>query len=235
MYDAALNEQLLESARKGDAASLELLVENNMGLVRTAALAFRERGVEQDDLIQIGTIGLIKAIRGYDPSFGTVFSTYAVPLIMGEIRKFLRDDGPVKISRRIKQNARTVAAARDSFAAQNDRDPTVFELCTLCSLSDDEVLAALDAGTPLLSFDAEYGDTTLENIVGCDNIEKMLENLSLRQAINALDDTERKIICLRYFRHMTQTTVAQLMGVSQVKISRSEKRALEHLRELLGG
>ena len=235
MYDAALNEQLLESARKGDAASLELLVENNMGLVRTAALAFRERGVEQDDLIQIGTIGLIKAIRGYDPSFGTVFSTYAVPLIMGEIRKFLRDDGPVKISRRIKQNARTVAAARDSFSAQNDRDPTVSELCTLCSLSDDEVLAALDAGTPLLSFDAEYGDTTLEFLVGCDNIEKMLENLSLRQAINALDDTERKIICLRYFRHMTQTTVAQLMGVSQVKISRSEKRALEHLRELLGG
>ncbi|HPE94601.1 MAG TPA: sigma-70 family RNA polymerase sigma factor [Bacillota bacterium] len=233
MYDAEKNVLMLGRAREGDGEALRQVCENNMGLVRTVAFAFRERGTELEDLIQIGTIGLIKAIRGYDPSYGTVFSTYAVPLIMGEIKKFIRDDGPVKVSRRIKHDARMILHFREKYASANDGEPTVQEICEQCGLSEEDAVTALDAASPLLSFDAEYGDTSLENLVGSDNIEKMLDKMALRQAVNALEPTERRIILLRYFRSMTQTKVAQMLGVSQVKISRCEKKAIEHLRDAL--
>lgn len=234
MYDSDKNTALLDVAKSGDENVVGILCENNMGLVRSVASAFRERGVEFEDLMQIGTIGLIKAIRGYDPSFGTVFSTYAVPLIMGEIKKYLRDDGLVKISRNIKRNARVVSVCREKLLAELLREPTISELSSAAGLSEEETLSALEASSPILSFDAQYGDVTLENLIGTDNIGETVEKIALHQAIKKLTKEEQTIIKLRFFKNMTQSQVAKALGSTQVKISRQEKKIVAKLGELLG-
>jgi len=224
----------LEEAKSGDAEVVRVLCENNMGLVRTVAGAFRERGVELEDLMQIGTIGLIKAIRGYDASYGTVFSTYAVPLIMGEIKKYLRDDGIVKVSRTIKRNAQLVSKKRDQLSTELGREPTLSELSAAAGLTDEETLSALEASSPILSFDAQYGDITLENLIGTDNIGEAVERIALHQAIKKLEREEQTIVRLRFFKNMTQSQVASALGSTQVKISRQEKKIVAKLREILG-
>ena len=234
MYDSEKNIALLEEAKSGDAEVVRVLCENNMGLVRTVAGAFRERGVELEDLMQIGTIGLIKAIRGYDASYGTVFSTYAVPLIMGEIKKYLRDDGIVKVSRTIKRNAQLVSKKRDQLSTELGREPTLSELSVAAGLTDEETLSALEASSPILSFDAQYGDITLENLIGTDNIGEAVERIALHQAIKKLEREEQTIVRLRFFKNMTQSQVASALGSTQVKISRQEKKIVAKLRELLG-
>lgn len=234
MYDSEKNTLLLETENRNETETLEKLCENNMGLVRTVAMSFRERGVEMDDLLQIGTIGLIKAIRGYDPSYNTVFSTYAVPLIMGEIKKFLRDDGLVKVSRTIKRNARLVALCRDRLASKLGREPTLLELSHESGLDEEETLHALEASSPVLSFDAQYGDITLENIIGNDNISQVVERISLHQAIETLQREDKMLVELRFFRNMTQAQVAKVLGLTQVKVSRREKKIIKTLKELLG-
>ncbi|MBQ6905857.1 MAG: sigma-70 family RNA polymerase sigma factor [Clostridia bacterium] len=234
MYDSEKNIALLEEAKSGDAEVVRVLCENNMGLVRTVAGAFRERGVELEDLMQIGTIGLIKAIRGYDASYGTVFSTYAVPLIMGEIKKYLRDDGIVKVSRTIKRNAQLVSKKRDQLSTELGREPTLSELSAAAGLTDEETLSALEASSPILSFDAQYGDITLENLIGTDNIGEAVERIALHQAIKKLEREEQTIVRLRFFKNMTQSQVASALGSTQVKISRQEKKIVAKLRELLG-
>lgn len=234
MYDSEKNIALLEEAKSGDAEVVRVLCENNMGLVRTVAGAFRERGVELEDLMQIGTIGLIKAIRGYDASYGTVFSTYAVPLIMGEIKKYLRDDGIVKVSRTIKRNAQLVSKKRDQLSTELGREPTLSELSAAAGLTDEETLSALEASSPILSFDAQYGDITLENLIGTDNIGEAVERIALHQAIKKLEREEQTIIRLRFFKNMTQSQVASALGSTQVKISRQEKKIVAKLREILG-
>lgn len=234
MYDSEKNTALLDVAKSGDEEVVRVLCENNMGLVRTVANAFRDRGVEFEDLMQIGTIGLIKAIRGYDQSFGTVFSTYAVPLIMGEIKKYLRDDGIVKVSRVIKRNARIVSVCRERLQAELLRDPTVSELSAATGLSEEETMSALEVSSPILSFDAQYGDITLENLIGTDNIGETVEKIALHQAIKKLTKEEQSIITLRFFKNMTQSQVAKALGSTQVKISRQEKKIVAKLRELLG-
>ena len=233
MYDSDKNTALLDVAKSGDENVVGILCENNMGLVRSVASAFRERGVEFEDLMQIGTIGLIKAIRGYDPSFGTVFSTYAVPLIMGEIKKYLRDDGLVKISRNIKRNARVVSVCREKLLAELLREPTISELSSAAGLNEEETLNALEASSPILSFDAQYGDVTLENLIGTDNIGETVEKIALHQAIKKLTKEEQTIIKLRFFKNMTQSQVAKALGSTQVKISRQEKKIVSKLGELL--
>ena len=234
MYDSEKNIALLEEAKSGDAEVVRVLCENNMGLVRTVAGAFRERGVELEDLMQIGTIGLIKAIRGYDASYGTVFSTYAVPLIMGEIKKYLRDDGIVKVSRTIKRNAQLVSKKRDQLSTELGREPTLSELSVAAGLTDEETLSALEASSPILSFDAQYGDITLENLIGTDNIGEAVERIALHQAIKKLEREEQTIVRLRFFKNMTQSQVASALGSTQVKISRQEKKIVAKLREILG-
>lgn len=234
MYDSEKNIALLEEAKSGDAEVVRVLCENNMGLVRTVAGAFRERGVELEDLMQIGTIGLIKAIRGYDASYGTVFSTYAVPLIMGEIKKYLRDDGIVKVSRTIKRNAQLVSKKRDQLSTELGREPTLSELSAAAGLTDEETLSALEASSPILSFDAQYGDITLENLIGTDNIGEAVERIALHQAIKKLTKEEQTIVRLRFFKNMTQSQVASALGSTQVKISRQEKKIVAKLREILG-
>lgn len=234
MYDSEKNTALLEGAKNGDEELVRELCENNMGLVRSVASAFRERGVEFEDLMQIGTIGLIKAIRGYDPSFGTVFSTYAVPLIMGEIKKYLRDDGIVKVSRIVKRNARAVSVCRERLQSELLREPTISELSEATGLSEEDTLNALEASSPILSFDAQYGDITLENLIGTDNIGETIEKIALHQAIKKLTNEEQSIVRLRFFKNMTQSQVAKALGSTQVKISRQEKKIVAKLRELLG-
>lgn len=233
MYDASKNAALLELAQTGDDVALDELCRNNMGLVKSIAITFRDRGVEVEDLIQLGTIGLIKAIRGYDKSFGTVFSTYAVPLIIGEIRKFLRDDGIIKVSRSIKRNGYIIAKERERYAAETGEEPTVAMLAERCQLSEEDIITALDAAAPALSLDATYGETPLENIVGVDNISEFVESLSLRQLIDSLPDFEKQLITLRYFKNLTQSQTAKILGVTQVKISREERKIIEKFRVML--
>ncbi|HBL84555.1 MAG: hypothetical protein A2Y17_00870 [Clostridiales bacterium GWF2_38_85] len=235
MYDATKNVSLLELARTGDNNALDELCRNNMGLVKSLAISFRDRGVEIEDLIQIGTIGLIKAIRGYDPSYGTVFSTYAVPLIIGEIKKYLRDDGIIKIGRNIKRNARIIASERDKYFSETGLEPTINVLSERCGLTEDDIITALDAANPLLSLDASYGDSPLDNTVGHDNISEMVEIMSVKQLVDALPEFEKKIIILRYYKNLTQTQTAKILGVSQVKISREEKKIIDRMRGLIIG
>lgn len=233
MYDATINAALLERVRTGDDIAVDELCRNNMGLVKSIALSFRDRGTELEDLIQLGTIGLIKAIRGYDPSYGTVFSTYAVPLIMGEIKKFLRDDGIIKVSRSLKRNARIIAIAKERYMSETGEEPTVAILSEKCELTEEDIITALDAVFPTLSLDATYGDSPLQNIVGFDNMDDVVESMSLRQVINELPDFERKLILLRYFKNLTQTQTAKILGVTQVKISREEKKIMAKFRDML--
>lgn len=229
------NDSLLPKAQKGDKAAFSELVNGNMGLVKSIALRFRERGVDFEDLVQIGTIGLIKAIRNFDTSVGTRFSTYAVPMIMGEIKKYLRDDGIIKVSRELKRTGVLLQRKREEFMREKCAEPTVAELAALCGIEPEEAAAALEASSPLLSFSAPVGDgeATLENLVGSDNIGELAEKISLRQAIAALDETDRRIIVLRYWKGLSQSDVGRRVGMTQVMVSRREKRIISRLREEL--
>lgn len=222
-------------AKNGDRDAMDAVVESNMGLVRSIAVRFNGRGVEQDDLMQLGAIGLIKAICGFDPSFGCSFSTYAVPLIMGEIKRYLRDDGIIKISRTVKRNAALIRRFCDEYMHDNSREPTVDEISEGCGIAHEDIVIALDAARPMLSLCSSGDDDTgtLEEIVGEDVIEKRFEDIALRQAIEKLDRRDKLLIKLRYYRGLTQQKTAELLGMSQVKVSREERRIQEKLRRCL--
>lgn len=233
------NSRLLHLALRGDAEATELLMEANSPLVYKLARSFMGRGCEFEDLVQIGSIGMLKAIRSFDESRGFAFSTYAVPLIVGEIRRFLRDDGIMKVSRRMKQNAAMVLRAREEFAAETGRDAHIDELCEKCGLTAEEITEALSSATPVRSLAEPVGgdeDLLLEStIAGEDEIGKRTEALALAQAMQTLDPIQQKIICLRYFRDLSQKETAERMGLTQVKISREEKKIFAALRRELTG
>lgn len=233
------NKQLLHLASAGDEDAISLLMERNSPLVYKLAHSFQGRGVEFDDLVQIGSIGMLKAIRSFDESRGFAFSTYAVPLIVGEIRRFLRDDGSVKISRCLKSNAARILREREKYIAEHGHDPQIEELTEICELSREEAEEALCASLPVVSLSAPLGDEddfSLEDTVpGEDEIEKCTEQLSLREALETLDEMQKKIICLRYFRELSQKETACILGLTQVKISREEKKIFARLRRELTG
>lgn len=243
--DYSKNTELLALASEGDEAAISKLVESNMGLVRSVALRFRDRidgshdthGCDYEDLIQIGTIGMIKAIRSFDPSFNTTFSTYAVPLIIGEIRRFLRDDGLIKISRITKKQNAVILSERERFLQKNGREPTIDELVKNCNIPYDELVFALGSGTPCHSLSDSVGDdgAELEDILPSseNEIELLTDRLALKDAISSLPPQQRRIIILRYFHDLSQQQTADLLGLSQVKISREEKKIFEYLREIL--
>ena len=237
-YDYSKNAELIKAAQSGDKAAMEELISGNMGLVRSIAPRFADRGVEYDDLIQIGTLGMIKAVRSYSSEFNTVFSTYAVPLIIGEIRRFLRDDGIIKVSRTAKRTAQNAMKQREKFISQNGREPKISELAEICACSEEELVGALEATYPVHSLSESVGDddsVTLEGTVAAegDEIGELCELLALRDAVKKLEPVEQRIIYLRYFRDYSQQQTADALGLSQVKISRSEKKIYEKLRELL--
>lgn len=223
---------------KDSMVALESIIEENMGLVRSIAFRFRDRGTDLEDLIQIGTIGMIKAVRSFQFEREVAFSTYAVPLIMGEIKRHLRDDGPVKISRVYKKLSMEIGRARNKILTDDGREPSICELAEICSVSIEDAAIALEIVNPVASLSETFGDDeklTLESQISSDDheIEKLNDKIALSQAISKLPMEWRKIITLRYFRNMTQQQVADTLGLSQVKISREEKKILAFLREEL--
>lgn len=222
---------LFASARAGDAAALERLVKDNMGLVKSLALRFRGRGTETEDLIQIGAIGLIKAVRGYDENFGTRFSTYAVPLICGEIKKHLRDDGMIKVSRELKRKSALLCREKQRILAETGKEPHISELARVSGMSAEEATRALDATSPVASIcESPENGLSLEERLWTDNVAAFGESLALRQAIEKLPAEERQIVALRYYRFMSQAETARCLGITQVKVSRKEKKIMEKLR-----
>lgn len=219
----------------------EELIRTNQGLVRSLALRFKDRGTEVEDLIQIGTIGMIKAIRSFDLARETTFSTYAVPLIVGEIRRHLRDDGLVKVSRYHKKLGMELMNARNRITAQRGYEPRVEELAEACGVSPEEAAVAMDAISPVTSLSelvcGEDSSLTLESRIADedDQIGRISDRIALGQAISHMPELWRKIVLLRYYRNMTQQETANVLGLSQVKISREEKKILRFLREELVG
>ena len=226
---------LLEAARQGDNDACARMMEENSGLIWSIVRRYYGRGVDPEDLYQLGCMGFLKAVRGFDPAFGCQFSTYAVPKIAGEIRRFLRDDGAVKVSRGLKERAGSIRAARDRLQAVLGREPTLSELAEETGLEPEEIAAAEEANAPVASLQMETGDGfTLESVLGTEGMEEgIVEREALRSAVSSLPDRERQVIVLRYFRGLTQDRTARIMGVSQVQISRVEKKAMEYLRRRL--
>ncbi len=226
---------LLAAARAGDNEACARLIEENGGLIWSIVRRYFGRGVEPEDLYQLGCLGFVKAVRGFDPAFGCQFSTYAVPKIAGEIRRYLRDDGPVKVSRGLKERGAQIKAARDRLTAALGREPTLSELSAETGLEREEIAAAEEAGLPVASLQMETGDgLTLESALGSDGMEEgIVEREALRGAIDSLPDRERQVIFLRYYRGMTQDRAARVLGVSQVQVSRIERRAVDKLRRKL--
>ena len=227
---------LIRAAQAGDRSAAEQLVVGNSGLIWSIARRYFGRGTEPDDLYQLGCVGFLKAVAGFDLSYGTQFSTYAVPKIAGEIRRFLRDDGQVKVSRSLKERAAQIHQARTRLTGTLGREPAVSELAAELGLTPEEIAMAETATGMAESIQRESGDEgfSLEDVLCTDGMEdRILESLSLRNALSHLTERERMVIDLRYFHGLTQQKIAGLLGVSQVQVSRIEKKALTNLRTYL--
>ena len=227
---------LIKKSQSGDEAAREKLLEENSGLVWAVVRRFLGRGVETDDLYQLGCLGFLKAVDGFDVEFGTQFSTYAVPKIAGEIRRFLRDDGAVKVSRGIKERAAAIKTARSLLIAEMGREPTVSELADRTGITPEDIAMAEMATANIESIHQQTGDEgfTLESVLTDTKSEDtMLERIALDQAISCLSEREGMVIRLRYFHGLTQERTAKVLQVSQVQVSRIEKKALGHLKMLL--
>ena len=233
------NEVLIEHMQAGEKEVREVLIEQNLGLVHHIVKRFLNRGYDTEDLFQIGVIGLIKAIDKFDPSFDVKFSTYAVPLIAGEIKRFLRDDGMVKVSRTLKENGSREKYARERLSLRINREPTLQEVSKEAGLTIEEVILAMEANVQVESiYQSVYQNDGNEIYMvdqladkGKDEQEKMLNHLVIKQLIEGLPETEQKLIRLRYYQDKTQTEVAKMLGISQVQVSRMEKKILLGLRE----
>lgn len=226
----------IERAKAGDEEAQEKLIKKNYPLAVSLARRFLGRGCELEDLIQLALFGMLKAIRSFDTERGCAFSTYAVPLIIGEIRKFLRDDGLIKVSRESKKNSAILLKLREDFSAENGREPHIDELCALSGLDRETVICALECSRPVASISeplTDEGGFTVENILGDEgsSIEKAFTNIALSDALKKLPEQWRKIIIMRYFRDMSQQKTADALGLSQVKVSREEKKIIAALRE----
>lgn len=229
-------EELITMSQAGDADAKETLIKENSGLIWSIAKRFLGRGTEADDLYQLGCLGFIKAIDGFDLNFGTQFSTYAVPKISGEIRRFLRDDGAVKVSRGIKERAVSIKMARSQLLQELGSEPTLQEIANATGFTVEEIAIAESATAAVESIQQETGEEgfSLESVLtDTESEEVLLERIALRQGIDRLPEREALVIKLRYFHGLTQQQVSRILEVSQVQVSRIEKKALSRLRELL--
>lgn len=232
--------ELLTRVKSGDEEAKALLVEENMGLVRSVAKRFFGRGHEAEDLLQIGVIGLIKAIEKFDTNFDVRFSTYAVPLIMGEIKRYIRDDGIIKVSRSLKELAYRIAAEREALRGETGDEPKICDIAQRMGVSSEEIAAAISATAQIESLYATIDDGSREGTALLDRIEsptdcegEIVDRLLISSAIKELPKREQKIIMLRYYRQKTQSQIAELMGISQVQVSRIEKKVLQKMKEKL--
>lgn len=233
---------LIEKSHAGDKQAREVLIEKNLGLVHHIVKRFLNRGVDAEDLFQIGCIGLMKAVDKFDLAFDVKFSTYAVPMISGEIKRFLRDDGMVKVSRSLKENGWKITRAREQFQHEHGREPTLEEIAKVTGLSTEEVVMAMDAGAEVESiyksvYQSDGNEIYLvDQIAGKNNErEKLLNHMLLKQLLSELEGEERELIRLRYFQGKTQTEVAGRLGISQVQVSRLEKKILLKMRKQVLG
>ena len=228
--------ELLREAQKGNRDACEQVVLENNGLIWSVVRRYYGRGVEPDDLYQLGCLGFLKAVQGFDFDYGTCFSTYAVPKIAGEIRRFLRDDGTVKVGRVIREQAQTLYSVRERLRHQFGREHTLSELSEATGFMPEEIAQIELATDTPESLQQETADgLTLEGTLGTEAPEEgLVERIALREAIDALPEKERMTILLRYFKGMTQEQTARVLGVSQVQISRLERRGLKRLRESVG-
>lgn len=227
---------MIARSQAGDKSACEILVSENSGLIWSVAKRFLGRGTDSDDLYQLGCLGFLKAVEGFDPKFGTQFSTYAVPKIAGEIRRFLRDDGAVKVSRGIKEQAYTIKTVRNHLTSALGREPTIQEISRQTGFTPEEIALAETATAATESIHREAGEEgfTLENVLtDTESEDTMVEKISLRQAISKLPEREGTVIKLRYFHGLTQDRVAKVLDVSQVQVSRIEKKAIAILRDFM--
>lgn len=233
---SAALEELIVRSQQGDRQAGEQLVIDNTGLIWSVARRYFGRGVDPDDLYQLGCVGFLKAVAGFDTQYGTQFSTYAVPKIAGEIRRFLRDDGAVKVSRGLKERAATVKMARQRLTGDLGREPTLSEIAEQVGFTVEEIAMAETATSAAESIQRETGEDgfTLEAVLTDGSQEdQLIERIALREAIAKLPERERMVVVLRFFRGLTQEKTAVIVGVSQVQVSRIEKKALTHLRETI--
>lgn len=229
-------EELIAKSQSGDQDAAQALVEENSGLIWSVAKRFMGRGAEPDDLYQLGCLGFIKAVDGFDLQYGTQFSTYAVPKIAGEIRRFLRDDGAIKVSRTLKEQATTIKSTRNRLTNALGREPTIQEISRQTGLTPEEIALAETATAGTESIQRETGDEgfSLENVLtDTESEERMVERIALKQALDRLPEREAMVIRLRYYHSLTQERIAKVLQVSQVQVSRIEKKAIERLRELM--
>ena len=241
-YNYDDNKELIRKAKAGDNVALDILTEMNLPLVSSISKKFLNRGYEYDDIFQIGCIGLVKAINNFDDSFNVKFSTYAVPMIIGEIKRFLRDDGMIKVSRSVKNTARKLHYDKDALTKILGREPTLEELSEYSKVDKEDIITALesanslqylydtihqDDGAPVLLIDKLSEDYEEDNDV--------IDRIALKEALATLDVKSRQIILLRYFKDKTQIQVAKMLGISQVQVSRIEKKVLKIMRDRLIG
>lgn len=241
MLDVTETNRLIRDAKAGDAAAKETLLKENNNLIKSIVRRYLNKGVEYDDLYQLASMGLLKAINGFDESFGVRFSTYAVPMIAGEIKRFMRDDGSIKVSRAIKATAKQINAYVEQFAAEHGCQPSVKTIADKFSMPESEVVFTMGSTHMPISLFAqsdykdEKSQLLLDKISVDDKQEDILDLLELRAAISGLSERDKKVIILRYFRDMTQSEVANMMGVSQVQVSRIENKIMETFRKQLTG
>ncbi len=233
--------ELINRAQQGDVRAQETLVSHNLGLVRSVIKRFNNRGYEKEDLFQLGCIGLIKAINKFDTSFDVRFSTYAVPMILGEIKRFLRDDGIIKVSRSLKQTASKIKYSQERLTRQLGREATLQEIAEDLNISKEEIVMALDSSChPEYLHDVIHHDDgapihLMDKISESDNLEdnEVIDRILLKDVIAKLEPRERQIIILRYFKDKTQTEIAEVLGISQVQVSRIEKKILKSMKDLM--
>lgn len=241
MLDESLTIEYIRQAKAGDNAAKEMLIEHNVSLVKCIVKRYLGKGVDYDDLFQIACIGFLKAIAGFDEHFGVKFSTYAVPMIAGEIKRFMRDDGSVKVSRAMKQTAKEMNVFVEEYTHKNGQAPSVKEIAKAFSMDEAEAVFVMGSSKMPVSLQSgtQFKDgkqrELIEVLSAEDDQDDLLDKMLLRGAIENLSERDRKIIVLRYFRDMTQSEVAEKIGVSQVQVSRIENRIIKEFREKLTG
>lgn len=229
---------LIKLAQKGDKEATQTIIEQNTGLIWSVVKKFTNRGYDSDDLFQLGSIGLLKCIKKFDTNFNVKFSTYAVPMIMGEIKRFIRDDGIIKVSRNLKEIATKAKYMKDSLIKQNNNEPTINELAAALHIPTEDLIMALDADKEVESIYSTLYQSDGKDVYLIDKISNknyngdfLIDNIVIKQIIDDLDIREQQIIRLRYFEDKTQSQVAKEIGVSQVQISRIEKKIIAKIRE----
>jgi len=232
--------ELILMAQEGDKDAKEKLVKHNIGLIKSVLRGFSNRGYDMEDLFQIGSIGLLKAIDRFDPSFDVKFSTYAVPMIAGEIKRFLRDDGMIKVSRSLKQTANRVKYAQESLSKILGREPTIQEISDELDIDKEDIVMALESSYKLdYLYDVIHQDDgnplkVIDTIsVNEDSEDELIDSIVLKEVLSHLKERDRQVIILRYFKDKTQVEVAELLGISQVQVSRIEKRIIEEIKSKL--